>query len=73
MSNTFKIRNFIKAKSEKRLRRLMFEKQVKLGMVSLEFDNITFVKGNWYAWYYEILTNDKMEIVVDDNTKDDRR
>ena len=50
----------------------MFDKQVKLGMASLEFD-ITYAKGNWFAWYYEILTNDKMEIVADDSTQNDRR
>jgi hypothetical protein len=70
MSNSFKIRNFIKAKSEKRLRRLMFDKQIKLGMAALEFD-ITFAKGEWFAWYYEILKNDNLEIIVDDSAKND--
>jgi hypothetical protein len=70
MSNTFKIRNFIKAKSEKRLRRLMFDKQVELGMAALEFD-ITYASKNWFAWYYEILKDNNLEIVVDESTKDD--
>jgi len=70
MSNTFKIRNFIKAKSEKGLRRLMFDKQIELGMAALAFD-ITYAKGTWVAWYYEILKNDKLEILANDSTKND--
>ena len=49
----------------------MFDKQIELGMAALEFDNITFAKGRWYAWYYEILTNDKLEI-LDDSTENNR-
>jgi len=70
MSNSFKIRNFIKAKSEKGLRRLMFDKQIELGMAALAFD-ITYAKGAWVAWYYEILKNDKLEILANDSTKND--
>jgi hypothetical protein len=70
MSNTFKIRNFIKAKSEKRLRRLMFDKQVDLGMAALAFD-ITYANKQWFAWYYEILKDHNMEIIVDDSAKND--
>jgi hypothetical protein len=71
MANNFKIRNYIKAKSENRLRRLMFEKQIKLGMAALEFD-ITYAKGSWFAWYYEVLTNDKMGIISNESTENDR-
>lgn len=71
MSNSFKIRNYIKAKSEKRLRFLMYKKQIELGMAALEFD-ITFAKGIWFAWYYEILKTDKLlEGVLDGTTKND--
>lgn len=69
---TFKIRNYIKAKSEKRLRLLMYQKQISLGMQALEFD-ITFAKGSWYAWYYEVTSFETLTEVMDDNTKDDRR
>jgi hypothetical protein len=71
MSN-FKIRNYLRAKSEKRLRSLMYERQIQLKMASLEFD-IIFANGYWFAWYYEILTTDTMETIVNDDTKVDRR
>jgi hypothetical protein len=70
MSNSFKIRNYITARSEKRLRRLMFDKQIELGMAALAFD-ITYANKKWVAWYYEILTNDKLEI-LDDTTENNR-
>lgn len=47
----------------------MFQKQVKLGMASLAFD-ITYAKGAWYAWYYEIASNDALEEVADVPAKD---
>lgn len=68
MSN-FKIRNYLRAKSEKRLRSLMYEKQIQLKMASLEFD-IIFANGYWFAWYYEILTTDTMGVIIDDTAKD---
>jgi len=43
MSNSFKIRNFIKAKSEKGLRRLMFDKQIELNLA-------------WLLWHLILLT-----------------
>lgn len=49
----------------------MFEKQIKLGMAALEFD-ITYAKGSWFAWYYEVLTNDKMGIISNESTENDR-
>lgn len=64
MSNTFKVRNFIKAKSEKRLRLLMFNKQIELGMSALEFD-ITFAKGFWFAWFYEIANTRAMSEITE--------
>jgi hypothetical protein len=73
MANDFKVRNFIKAKSEIRLRSLMFRKQIELGMTALEFD-IVHAKGYWYAWYYEIAKDQTViEIESDGNTKDNRR
>jgi len=72
MSNVFKIRNYVRAKSEKRLRSLMLRKQLELKMSALAFD-ITYAKGYWFAWYYEIA---KDEIVIqiesenNDNIKD---
>lgn len=68
----FKVRNFIKAKSEKRLRFLMYQKQLELKMAALEFD-ITYAKGFWFAWYYEILNNDSVSELVDGNTENNRR
>lgn len=67
MSNTFKVRNFIKAKSEKRLRSLMFEKQMQLKMTALAFD-IVYANGYWFAWYYELLDNKTLGEVADGNT-----
>ena len=71
--STFKVRNFIKAKSEIRLRSLMFQKQLELKMSALEFDNITYAKGYWYAWYYEA-AKDATVIAIESesngNTKD---
>ena len=72
MANTYKVRNFIKAKSEIRLRSLMYKKQIDLKMSALEFD-ITYARGFWFAWYYEILNNDNLkEIVTNDKTQDNR-
>ncbi len=48
----------------------MFDKQIELGMAALAFD-ITYAKGAWVAWYYEILKNDKLEILANDSTKND--
>lgn len=75
MSTSFKIRNYIKAKSEKRLRSLMFHKQLELKMSALEFDNITHAKGYWYAWYYEIAKDTtiiKIEGEANDSTENNR-
>jgi len=67
MSNSFKIRNYIKAKSEKRLRYLMFHKQLELKMAALEFDNITYAKGYWFAWYYEIAKDETVMTMESEN------
>jgi hypothetical protein len=62
MSNTFKVRNYIRAKSEKGLRSLM-----------LEFD-IVYAKGYWFAWYYEIAKDQTVvEIESDGTTENNRR
>ena len=45
------IPNYIKAKSEKRLRLLMLASNLKDGITYKYFD-IQYVKGSWYAWYY---------------------
>lgn len=50
----------------------MYQKQIELKMASLEFD-IIFANGYWFAWYYEVLTTDTMEAVINDNTEVDRR
>ena len=49
----------------------MFDKQIELGMAALAFD-ITYANGNWFAWYYEILKDNNLEIIVDDTSKNDR-
>jgi hypothetical protein len=69
MASNFKIRNYIKAKSVKGLRRLMYDKQIQLGMAALAFD-IVYAKGTWYAWYYQILNNDTIQEVADAVTTD---
>lgn len=57
--NSFKIKNFLKAKSPVRLRQLMYEKQLQMQMTSLHFDIVSH-KGELYAWYDEILDTNKM-------------
>ena len=47
----------------------MFDKQIELGMAALEFD-ITYAKGEWFAWYYEILKDNNLGILDDGTTKD---
>lgn len=75
MSNTLKIKNFVKAKSPRRLRSLMMEKQLKLGMTALAFDVMYDTSRKEYvAWYYEILKQENMEELINgDNQKNDRR
>lgn len=67
--SAFKVRNFIKAKSEKRLRSLMYQKQLQLKMAALQFD-IVYANGYWFAWYYEILNTDTLKELSNGNTKD---
>lgn len=67
MSTTFKIKNYIKAKSPRRLRLLMFQKQIQLSMTALEFE-VVFAKGEWYAWYYEAANTRAMDEVIDADT-----
>ena len=50
----------------------MFNKQVELGMAALEFD-ITFAKGYWFAWYYEIATTQKVLDDLNEHTENNRR
>ena len=69
----FKTRNFIEARSPRRLRFLMYQKQIQLGMSALEFDQITFSKGKWQAWYYEIVKEETLTEIFDGNTENNRR
>ena len=51
----------------------MFHKQLELKMAALEFDNISYAKGYWFAWYYEIAKDEtviKIESESNGNTKD---
>ena len=51
----------------------MFNKQLELKMAALEFDNISYAKGYWFAWYYEIAKDEtviKIESESNGNTKD---
>lgn len=48
------IPHFIKAKSAKGLRRLMFKTNAQAGMQFQYFD-IQFVNGSWFAWYFSDL------------------
>lgn len=72
MSKSFKARNYIEARSPRRLRFLMYQKQIQLGMAALEFD-VTFSKGKWYAWYYEIIKDETLTEIINGNTEDNRR
>ena len=62
---TFKVKNFIKAKSPTRLRSLMYQKQLELSMAALHFDIVSH-KGELIAFYDEILTNDKVKQMDND-------
>ena len=55
------IPTFIVASTPKRLRRLMLQTNAKLGATVQYFD-IQYANGKWYAWYYEPITS---EIVND--------
>jgi hypothetical protein len=70
MSNTFKVRSYIEAKSAKRLRFLMYKKQIELSMQSLEFDIVVNGK-KFYAWYYDILKTEQNLVEIIDGQKDD--
>ena len=70
-NNSFKSRNYIEAKSPRRLRYLMFKKQTELGMAALEFDIVAH-NGKLQAWFYEIVKDKTLTEIVDGNTKDNR-
>jgi hypothetical protein len=70
--SAFKVRNFIKAKSEKRLRSLMYQKQLQLKMAAMQFD-VIHANGYWFAWFYEVLNTESLNEIANGNTKDDRR
>lgn len=70
--SSFKVRNFIKAKSEKRLRSLMYQKQLQLKMAAMQFD-IVHANGYWFAWFYEILNTQSLDEIANGNTKDNWR
>lgn len=56
-ARALELRNYIKAKSPMGLRRLMLRENAKHGL-TIQYDNIQFVKGSWYAWYYLEVKND---------------
>lgn len=73
-NTTFQVRNYIRAKSVKGLRSLMFKKQLELKMRLLPFD-ITYASGYWFAWYYEDATDQtiiKIESESNGTAKNDR-
>lgn len=51
MANLFAVPNYIKATSPQGLRRLMYNVQLKDKM-QYKFFDISFVDGNWFAWYF---------------------
>jgi len=60
-----RIPNFLKARSEIGLRRLMLRNNTKHGM---QFDyQIMFAKASWYAWYYLDIESD---FTVQDEVKE---
>ena len=73
MSSSIKIKNFIKAKSPRRLRTLMMQKQMQMGMASLSFD-VMFdsSKKEYIAWFYEILSQETLKEVSDDSAESNR-
>ncbi len=50
-ANIFNIPNFLKAKTEAKLMKLMLKTNVEDGAENKYFD-IQYVKGYWFAWYY---------------------
>ena len=46
-----KIPRHIKAKTPEELERLMFDVCRATGFQHINFSDIQFVKGSWYAWY----------------------
>lgn len=51
MANLLAVPKYIKAGSPEGLRRLMMQVQLKDSM-QYKFFDISFVNGNWYAWYF---------------------
>ena len=71
-ANKRELPNFIKAKSPKRLRFLMLQNNLRLRSTIQYFD-IQFVKGEWYAWYFEPRNLSDLEKDLTDGTASDNR
>jgi hypothetical protein len=59
VGNSFRIPNYITARSLLGLRRLMLQNNLRNGKEYSYFD-IQFVGGAWVAWYLEIEDQDKL-------------
>lgn len=64
--------NFIRSKSPRGLRLLMLKNNIKLSATVRYFD-IQFVKGSWYAWYFEPRSLSELEKDLNGTTENNRR
>lgn len=53
-ANRNELPNFLMARNPKELRALMFKNSLRLAMTVQYFD-IQFAQGKWFAWYFEPL------------------
>lgn len=60
------IPNFVKAKTPRGLRLLMLKNNAKLSATVQYFD-IAFVKGHWFAWFYEPLTTESANAIIEND------
>ena len=58
--------NYLKAKTPRGLRLLCIKNNAKLSSTIQYFD-IQFVKGYWYAWYYEPLTAEGINDLIEEH------
>ena len=61
------LKNYITAKSPMGLRRLMLQNNAKKGF-TFKYSDIQFVKGKWYAWYDEYISNAALSEDLDGTT-----
>lgn len=58
--------NFIKAKTPRGLRLLMIRNNVRL-KATVQYFDVQFVKGAWFAWFYEPLNMESIDDLAENN------